>query len=160
MTDKNQRMGDVQMMNKAQEAHVRSGNGECKMSNKLKIKWKKVEEFINHMSPKRLQQLIENLNDKKKAGIREISFRGFQHLQADIISEKMAVWETLTRALAPCHSLMWPERDNISKCRKLIKMIQGQLCYLDRVVFKLRSVPYQFPTLRGWTNDEIKDSGR
>ncbi|KAJ8439005.1 hypothetical protein Cgig2_013001 [Carnegiea gigantea] len=32
----------------------------------------------------------------------------------------------------------------------------SKLCYLDRVVFKLRSVPCHFPTLRGWTNVEIK----
>ncbi|KAJ8423197.1 LOW QUALITY PROTEIN: hypothetical protein Cgig2_019239 [Carnegiea gigantea] len=30
------------------------------------------------------------------------------------------------------------------------------LCYLDHVVFNLRFGPRQFPTLRGWTNDEIK----
>lgn len=34
------------------------------------------------------------------------------------------------------------------------------LYYLDRVVFKLRSVPRQLPTLRGWTNDEIKCRAR
>ncbi|KAJ8424087.1 hypothetical protein Cgig2_012695 [Carnegiea gigantea] len=31
-----------------------------------------------------------------------------------------------------------------------------ELCYLDCVVFKLRSVPHQFSTLRGWINGEIK----
>ena len=66
---------DVQMMNKAQEGNVRSGNGERVMSDKLKIKQKKVKEFINQMSPKGLWQLIPNLNDKQKEGIQEISFR-------------------------------------------------------------------------------------
>ncbi|KAJ8434379.1 hypothetical protein Cgig2_014226 [Carnegiea gigantea] len=28
------------------------------------------------------------------------------------------------------------------------------LCFLDRVVFKVRTVKCQFPTLRGWTNDK------
>ena len=32
----------------------------------------------------------------------------------------------------------------------------SQLCYLDRVVFKVRTVKRQFPTLRGWTNDKVK----
>ncbi|KAJ8423658.1 hypothetical protein Cgig2_006237 [Carnegiea gigantea] len=35
--------------------------------------------------------------------------------------------------------------------------VMFMLCYLDRVVFKLRSVPHQLPILRGWTNGEIKD---
>ncbi|KAJ8435286.1 hypothetical protein Cgig2_030041 [Carnegiea gigantea] len=30
------------------------------------------------------------------------------------------------------------------------------LCYLDRVVFKVRAFKRQFPTLRGWTNDKMK----
>ncbi|KAJ8425933.1 LOW QUALITY PROTEIN: hypothetical protein Cgig2_003908 [Carnegiea gigantea] len=30
------------------------------------------------------------------------------------------------------------------------------LCYLDRVVFKVWTANYQFPTLRGWTNDKVK----
>ena len=47
----------------------------CEMSDKLKIKQKKVKEFINQMSPKGLWQLIPNLNDKQKEGIQEISFR-------------------------------------------------------------------------------------
>ncbi|KAJ8421403.1 hypothetical protein Cgig2_000438 [Carnegiea gigantea] len=37
-----------------------------------------------------------------------------------------------------------------------VYMTFGLLCYLDHVVFKLRSVPRQFPTLRGWTNEDIK----
>ncbi|KAJ8435257.1 hypothetical protein Cgig2_009390 [Carnegiea gigantea] len=35
-----------------------------------------------------------------------------------------------------------------------------ELCYLDHVVFKLRSVPRQLQTLRGSKNDEIKDRAR
>ena len=66
MTGKNQHVGDVQMMNKAQEGHIWSENGEHETSNKLKIKRKKVKEFIIQMSLKRLRQLIENLNDKQK----------------------------------------------------------------------------------------------
>ncbi|KAJ8423235.1 hypothetical protein Cgig2_013487 [Carnegiea gigantea] len=31
-----------------------------------------------------------------------------------------------------------------------------ELCYLDRVIFKVRTVKHQFPTLRGWTNDKVK----
>ncbi|KAJ8421688.1 hypothetical protein Cgig2_009480 [Carnegiea gigantea] len=36
----------------------------------------------------------------------------------------------------------WPDRDS--------------LCYLDRVVFKVRTVKRQFSILRGWTNDKVK----
>ncbi|KAJ8420428.1 LOW QUALITY PROTEIN: hypothetical protein Cgig2_014307 [Carnegiea gigantea] len=77
----------------------------------------------------------------------------------------------------------WPECDSIPECVELIEMIQlqvdrvkgfrrnfvifmvstclcgkksGELCYLDYVVFKLRSVPRQLSTLKGWINDEIK----
>ncbi|KAJ8442718.1 LOW QUALITY PROTEIN: hypothetical protein Cgig2_011638 [Carnegiea gigantea] len=76
----------------------------------------------------------------------------------------------------------WPECHGIPECGELINMIQSQievrtseeicnlrgvymsswekkLCYYDRVVFKLRSVPRQLLTLIGWTNDEIKDRG-
>ncbi|KAJ8421370.1 hypothetical protein Cgig2_025253 [Carnegiea gigantea] len=42
MTDKDQHVHDVQTMNKAQEGHFRSENGEYEMSDKLKIKLKKV----------------------------------------------------------------------------------------------------------------------
>jgi len=45
--NKDQHMAVVQMMNKAQEGNVRSGNGERVMSDKLKIKQKKVKDFIN-----------------------------------------------------------------------------------------------------------------
>ncbi|KAJ8426722.1 LOW QUALITY PROTEIN: hypothetical protein Cgig2_004221 [Carnegiea gigantea] len=65
----------------------------------------------------------------------------------------------------------WPERHSIPKCGELIDgqvhvgedfrrnfvIFMVSLCYLDRVVFKLRSVPHQLPKLRGWTNDEIRD---
>ncbi|KAJ8422307.1 hypothetical protein Cgig2_014532 [Carnegiea gigantea] len=68
MMDKNQHGGVVQM-NKAQEGHVRPGNGEPEMLDQLKIKRKKIKEFINQMSPNRLRQLIQNLNDKQKEGI-------------------------------------------------------------------------------------------
>ena len=42
-------------MNNVQEGHVRFVNGEHEMSDKLKIKRKKVKEFINQMSPKGLR---------------------------------------------------------------------------------------------------------
>jgi len=58
MTDKDQHRGDVQMMNKVQEVHVRPRNGEREMSDQTKIKQKKIKEFINQMSPKGLRQLI------------------------------------------------------------------------------------------------------
>ena len=77
MKGKDQHGGDVQIMNKAQEGHVRPRNGEREMSDQPKIKWKKVKEFINWMSPKGLRQLVQNLNDKQKEGIREIGFGGF-----------------------------------------------------------------------------------
>ncbi|KAJ8434777.1 LOW QUALITY PROTEIN: hypothetical protein Cgig2_003105 [Carnegiea gigantea] len=78
----------------------------------------------------------------------------------------------------------WPECHNIPICGELIDMIKGQmdrgenfrrnfvifmvsrylrgkksgeLCYLDRVVFKLRSAPCQLPTIRRWINNEIRD---
>ncbi|KAJ8421086.1 LOW QUALITY PROTEIN: hypothetical protein Cgig2_010320 [Carnegiea gigantea] len=231
MTDKDQHGGEVQMMNKAQEGHVRHGNGEREMSDQLKIKRKKVKEFINQMSPKGLWQLIQSLNDKQKEGIREIGFRGFLHLQADIILEKMVVWLVRNFDMCSCSvplangrmrvtehdvhvtlglptgpfevveleneiyttvefkSLLnrwkqqWPECHSIPKGGEIIDMIQVDgakdfrrkfvifvvstclrgkkkwrsqlhdtkcLCYLDRVVFKLR----------GWTNDGIKDRVR
>ncbi|KAJ8421093.1 LOW QUALITY PROTEIN: hypothetical protein Cgig2_025556 [Carnegiea gigantea] len=77
----------------------------------------------------------------------------------------------------------WPKRYSISKCAQVIVIMWGQvdggedfrrnfvmlvmftclsgwqigeLCYLDRVVFKLKLVPNQFATLRGWTNGKIK----
>ncbi|KAJ8446010.1 hypothetical protein Cgig2_012354 [Carnegiea gigantea] len=71
MMDKDQHGGDVQMMNEAQEGHVRPRNDEREMLDQPKIKRKKVKEFINQMSSKGL---------------------GFLHLQDDIIPEKMAVW--------------------------------------------------------------------
>ncbi|KAJ8428280.1 hypothetical protein Cgig2_034094 [Carnegiea gigantea] len=89
MTDEDQNVGDVQMMNKAQEGHTRSRNGDREVSDKLKTKRKKVKEFINQMSPKGPRQLIENLNDKQKEGIQEIGFGGFLYRQADIILEAM-----------------------------------------------------------------------
>ena len=52
------------------------------MLDKLKIKLKKVKEFINQMSPMGLQQSIQNLNDKRNEGIREIRFGGFLHLKS------------------------------------------------------------------------------
>ncbi|KAJ8442719.1 hypothetical protein Cgig2_011639 [Carnegiea gigantea] len=62
--DKDQHGADIQMMNKAQEGHVKPENGKREMSEKPKIKRKKVKEFINQISPKGLQQLVQNLNDK------------------------------------------------------------------------------------------------
>ncbi|KAJ8422555.1 hypothetical protein Cgig2_033478 [Carnegiea gigantea] len=49
-----------------------------------------------------------------------------------------------------------PDRDSVPKSREMVEMICRQLCYLDRVVFKVRTVKHQFPTLRGWTNDKMK----
>ncbi|KAJ8441396.1 hypothetical protein Cgig2_009104 [Carnegiea gigantea] len=50
----------------------------------------------------------------------------------------------------------WPDRDSVPKSGEMVDMICSQLCYLDRVVFKVRTVKRQFPTLRGWTNDKVK----
>jgi len=80
------------MMNKGQEGHVGSGNGEHERSDKSKIRCKKVKEFNNWMSPKGLRQRIENLNDKQKEAVREIDFGSFLHLQADMIPRKLALW--------------------------------------------------------------------
>ncbi|KAJ8425495.1 hypothetical protein Cgig2_028513 [Carnegiea gigantea] len=44
------------------------------------------------MSPKGLQRLTENLNDKQKQAIQEVGFNNFLHLEADKILEKPAVW--------------------------------------------------------------------
>ncbi|KAJ8423982.1 hypothetical protein Cgig2_030083 [Carnegiea gigantea] len=46
----------------------------------------------------------------------------------------------------------WPDRDSVPKSGEMVNMICSQLCYLDRVVFKVRTVKHQFPTLRGWIN--------
>ncbi|KAJ8420462.1 hypothetical protein Cgig2_000533 [Carnegiea gigantea] len=50
----------------------------------------------------------------------------------------------------------WPDQDSVPKSGEMVDMIRSQLCYLDRVVFKVRTVKRQFPTLRGWTNDKVK----
>jgi len=52
------------MMNTGQECHVGSGNGKRKMSDKPKIRHKKVKEFNNQMSYEGLRQLIQNLNNE------------------------------------------------------------------------------------------------
>ena len=84
-------MGDVEIMNKEQEGLVGSGNAECKMSKKPNIRYKKVTDFNNWTLPKGLQQLIENLNDKQKEVIKEISFDSLLHLQVDMILGRLAV---------------------------------------------------------------------
>ncbi|KAJ8444803.1 hypothetical protein Cgig2_014992 [Carnegiea gigantea] len=43
------------------------------------------------MSPKRLRQLIEKLNDKQKEAIKEIGFGGFLYLKVDMIPGKLAL---------------------------------------------------------------------
>ncbi|KAJ8427652.1 LOW QUALITY PROTEIN: hypothetical protein Cgig2_010665 [Carnegiea gigantea] len=157
-----------------------------------------------------------------------MGFRGFLHLQANMISGKLALWlvrnfDTSFCSLPLTHGRMtvtkhdvhtmlglpkgspevvepknnsnvsvdllnywkqqWLERDSIPKCGEVIEMMQcqvdeaedfrknfvmllvstclrgnqrGELCYLDHVVFKLRSVPCQFLMLRVCTNGEIK----
>ncbi|KAJ8421245.1 hypothetical protein Cgig2_013346 [Carnegiea gigantea] len=223
MANKDQHVGDVEMMNKVQEGHVQSENGEHEISNKLKIKQKKVKEFINQMSPKGLRQLIENLNDnQKKASKKSVAVwlvwnfdtcscsLPFANDRMSVIEHDVHVMlglpigplevvesENEINATVEFRSFLnhWkqqcPEHDNIPKYGELIKMIHGQvdggedfrrnfvifvvstclcrkqsgeftymLCCLDCVVFKLRSVPRQLPTLRGLTNDEIKYRAR
>ncbi|KAJ8425741.1 hypothetical protein Cgig2_007597 [Carnegiea gigantea] len=50
----------------------------------------------------------------------------------------------------------WPDLDSVLKSGEMVDMICSQLYYLDRVVFKVRTIKRQFPTLRGWTNDKVK----
>ncbi|KAJ8425868.1 hypothetical protein Cgig2_028213 [Carnegiea gigantea] len=143
-------MGDVQRTNNGQEGHIRSANSEREMLDKLKIKLKKVKEFINQMSPAGLHQLIQNLNNKQKECMQDIDFEGFLHLRADIILEKIALgmvrnFDTCSCSLLlangrmrlpehdvhvtlglPMCPLEWPKHDSIPKCRELIEIIQGQ----------------------------------
>ncbi|KAJ8426217.1 hypothetical protein Cgig2_024772 [Carnegiea gigantea] len=58
----------------------------------VRIVYKEVKEFNHQISPKGLQQVIENLKDKQKEALKEIDFGGFLHLQADIIPGKLALW--------------------------------------------------------------------
>ncbi|KAJ8420015.1 hypothetical protein Cgig2_020041 [Carnegiea gigantea] len=95
------------------------------MSDQPKIKRKKVKEFINQMSPKGLQQLIQNLNDKQKEGIREIRFGGFLHLQADIIPEKLVVW------------LVW----NFDTCSCSLPLANGRMRVTERDVHVMLGLP-------------------
>jgi len=44
------------------------------------------------MSPKAFLQVIENLNNKQNEAVKEIGFRDFLHLQADINLGKLALW--------------------------------------------------------------------
>ena len=53
---------------------------------------RKVEDLNNWMSPKGLQQLDKNLNDKQKEAVKEIGFDSFCHLQADTIPGKLMAW--------------------------------------------------------------------
>ncbi|KAJ8439008.1 hypothetical protein Cgig2_013004 [Carnegiea gigantea] len=82
-------------MNKGQEGHVGSGNVEHERSDKLKIRRVKVNQFNNRMPPKRLWELVENMNDMQKEATRQISFGGFLHLQVDMISGKLTLMRVI-----------------------------------------------------------------
>ncbi|KAJ8424216.1 hypothetical protein Cgig2_033100 [Carnegiea gigantea] len=165
----NQHVADLQMMNKGQEGHVGSENVDCEMSHKPKIRRRKLKEVNSYMSPKALRQVIENLNNKQKEAIKEIGFRGFLHLQDDMISGKLALW--LVRNFDTCSCSLPLAYGRISVTEHDVHVMLGlpkgsllvaepknesNLCYLDHVALKLRSVPRQLSTLRAWINGEIK----
>ncbi|KAJ8421869.1 LOW QUALITY PROTEIN: hypothetical protein Cgig2_016479 [Carnegiea gigantea] len=123
-----------------------------------KIRHKKVKKFNNQMSPKGLQQLIENLNNKQKEVVKEIDFRSFLHLQAGMILGKLALWLNFNNFSCSLPLANGRIRLTEHDVHMTLGFAKGplELCYLYRVAFKLRSMPSQFLALRGWTNDEIK----
>ncbi|KAJ8421372.1 hypothetical protein Cgig2_025255 [Carnegiea gigantea] len=157
-------MGDTQQMTE-EEGVVALGSNSMgvdttQLRNKPKAKKSKPKEFNNRMSPKGLRQLIEKLNDKQKEVVKEIGFGGFLHLQLDMIPGKLAVWlvrnfDTCSYSLPLTHGRFKVTEHDVYMTLALPKG-PFELCYLDRVVFKVRTVKHQFPTLRGWTNDKVK----
>ncbi|KAJ8420619.1 LOW QUALITY PROTEIN: hypothetical protein Cgig2_000437 [Carnegiea gigantea] len=138
-------MGDTQPMTE-EEGVVALGSNSMdvhttKLRNKPKAKKSKPKEFNNRMSPKGLRQLIEKLNDKQKEAIKEIGcVRNF---------------DTCSCSLPLTHGRFRVTEHDVYMTLALPKG-PFELCYLDRVVFKVRTVKRQFPTLRGWTNDKVK----
>ncbi|KAJ8439958.1 LOW QUALITY PROTEIN: hypothetical protein Cgig2_013585 [Carnegiea gigantea] len=189
-------------MNKDQEDHMGSGNGEHKMSDKPKIRHRKVKEFNNQMSYKGLRQLIENLNnnwhcawlrnfdtcscslpltyDRMRVTEHDVHMTlGFPKGSLELSLKNKSNVSIEFTSLLNRRKQQWLEHDSIPKCgssrwgedfrRNFVMLVvstclrgnqRGELCYLDCVVFKLRSVPCPFPTLRGSTNDETKSRVR
>ncbi|KAJ8426677.1 hypothetical protein Cgig2_011597 [Carnegiea gigantea] len=126
--------------------------------------------------------LIEKLNDKEKEAVKEIGFGGFLSLQVDMIPRKSVVWLRIsehdvymtlaptkgplevTKAKSETNSSTQVDRGEEFKRNFIVFAMstcingnqRGELCYLYRVVFKVRTFKRQFPTLRGWTNDKMK----
>ncbi|KAJ8445868.1 hypothetical protein Cgig2_000180 [Carnegiea gigantea] len=168
-------MGDTQPMTQEEGVAALGSNSmgvhTTQLRNKPKIKKSKPKEFNNRMSPKGLRQLIKKLNDKQKEAVKEIGFGSFLHLQLDMMPRKLVSSQgpfEVTEAKSEMNSStefktllkrwkeQWPDRDSAPKSGEMVDMICSQLCYLDRVVFKVRTVKRQFPTLRGWINDKVK----
>ncbi|KAJ8420329.1 hypothetical protein Cgig2_020667 [Carnegiea gigantea] len=188
MLNKDQHMADLQMMNKGQEGqegHIGSENGECEMSHKPKIRRCKLKEFNNQMSLEALRKVTINLDNKQKEAIRETGFRGFLHLQSDMISRKLALWlawkirvtkydvhMTLGLPKGPFEGQVDRSEgfrrnfvmlvvstclDGRQRAEVNYLIMNALLSYVDHVVFKLRSVPHQFLTLRGGYLEDALD---
>ncbi|KAJ8428012.1 hypothetical protein Cgig2_032349 [Carnegiea gigantea] len=123
-------MGDTQPMTE-EEGVVALGSNSMgvhttQLRNKPKAKKSKPKEFNNRMSP----------------------------------NGKLAVWlvrnvDTCLCSLPLTHGRFRVTEHDVYMTLALPKG-PFELCYLDRVVFKVRTVKHQFPTLRGWTNDKVK----
>ncbi|KAJ8425624.1 LOW QUALITY PROTEIN: hypothetical protein Cgig2_018409 [Carnegiea gigantea] len=183
MTNKDQHEGGIQMMNKAQEGHVKPKNDEREMSDKLKIKWQKrrwqlwlvqnfdmcfcsrplangrmrVTEHDIHPWPEchsipKCEKLIDMIQGQIDGG--EDFRRNFV----------IFVWRSQlhdTERVGKCETNGMIELGTIHNeitcvVSRSVESKTSRLCYLDQVVFKPRSLPRQLPTLRAWTNDEIK----
>ncbi|KAJ8430588.1 hypothetical protein Cgig2_001015 [Carnegiea gigantea] len=77
-----------------------------------------------------------------------------------MISGKLAVWlvrnfDTCSCSLPLTHGRLRVTEHDVHMTLALPKG-PLELCYLDRVIFKVQTVKRQFPTLRGWTNDKVK----
>ncbi|KAJ8420433.1 hypothetical protein Cgig2_023118 [Carnegiea gigantea] len=158
-------MGDTPLMTQEEEGVMALGNNSMgvhttQLRNKLKTKKSKPKEFNNRMSPKGLRQVIEKLNDKQKELVKEIGFEGLLYLQVDMISGKLVVW--LVRNFDTCLCFLPLTHGRLRLTEHDVYMTLAlpkgplELCYLDRIVFKVRTVKHQFPTLRGWTHDKMK----
>ncbi|KAJ8439006.1 hypothetical protein Cgig2_013002 [Carnegiea gigantea] len=109
------------------------------------------------------------MNDKQKEAIREISFGNFLYLQVDMTLRKLTLdagsidrgkdfrRNFVTLLASTC--LRGNQKGQVNYLVQNVLVDLSKLCYIDDVVFKLRSVPCQFPTLNlGWDRGYLDDS--
>ncbi|KAJ8424808.1 LOW QUALITY PROTEIN: hypothetical protein Cgig2_008573 [Carnegiea gigantea] len=127
-------------------------------------------------------ELIKNANDKQKEVVKEIGFGDFLNYESyhrgyyvPVAHDRLRVTEHdvyMTLAIPKCPLEVTEAENKTNSTTEFKSLPKGEdfktnfillvvstcnnLCYLDRVVFKVRSVPHQFSTLRGWTNGKIK----